>query len=136
MLDDGFLKILDKIAYYDPEKPFEAWFRTIMTHAAIDYFRKHHAPVRQVELDEAYDVGEYDPLIEKMEADDILGLIQRLPAVYRTVFSLYVVDGYSHAEIAGLLQIQESTSRSNLTKARLRLQQMLTSSKENDLRYV
>ncbi|MBO9639392.1 RNA polymerase sigma factor [Siphonobacter aquaeclarae] len=130
MLDDGFLKVLDKISYYDESKPFEAWFRTIVTHAAIDYYRKNQAAWRQVDLDEAHDIGTSDPMLEKMTAEEILALVQRLPAMYRTVFSLYVVDGYSHAEIAELLQIQESTSRSNLVKARLKLQQLLVSHPE------
>ncbi|WP_138994320.1 RNA polymerase sigma factor [Larkinella sp. C7] len=125
MFDDGILRIFNKINYYDPEKPFDAWFRTVMVHAAVDYYRRNQPKMKLTDIDEAYDVGETDHLFERISAAEILAIVQQLPPAYRAVFSLHVVDGYTHPEIAQLLGINESTSRSNLTKARVKLQELL-----------
>lgn len=68
-----------------------------------------------------------DNLLERLSAEEIMELVQQLPPAYRTVFSLYVVDGYSHAEIATMLNINEGTSRSNLAKARMKMQDWVKS---------
>lgn len=125
MFDDGFLRILNKISYYDPEQPFDAWFRTVMVHSAIDHYRRHKPTLTHTDIDEAYEVGEADQVLEQLAADEIMAVVQKLPPAYRTVFCLYVVDGYSHPEIAQILGIHEGTSRSNLAKARQKLQELL-----------
>ncbi|MRS60060.1 sigma-70 family RNA polymerase sigma factor [Larkinella terrae] len=125
MFDDGFLRVLNKISYYDPEQPFDAWFRTVMVRSAIDHYRQHQSRMALTDLENAYDVGVIDDLFERISAEEILSLVQKIPPAYRTVFSLHVVDGYSHPEIAQLLGINEGTSRSNLAKARLKLQELL-----------
>ncbi|GAB3890163.1 sigma-70 family RNA polymerase sigma factor [Larkinella knui] len=125
MFDDGFLRVLNKISYYDPDQPFEAWFRTVMIHSAIDHYRRHKSPLIYTDIEEAYEVGEIDTLLERLAADEILAVVQQLPPAYRTVFSLHVVDGFSHPEIAQMLGIHEGTSRSNLAKARQKLQELL-----------
>lgn len=125
MFDDGFLRVLNKLSYYDPEQPFDAWFRTVMVHSAIDHYRRNKSPLTYTDIDEAYDVGESDNLLEQLAADEIMAVVQQLPPAYRTVFSLHVVDGYSHPEIAQMLGIHEGTSRSNLAKARQKLQELL-----------
>ena len=125
MFDDGFLRVLNKISYYDPEQPFDAWFKTVMVHSAIDHFRRHKSPLTYTDIEDAYDLGESDDLLDRLAADDILAVVQQLSPAYRAVFSLYVVDGYSHPEIAQMLGIQEGTSRSNLAKARQKLQELL-----------
>ena len=125
MFDDGFLRVLNKISYYDPEQPFDAWFRTVMVHSAIDYYRRHKSPFTYTDIEDAYDLGEADDLLDRLAADDILAVVQQLSPAYRTVFSLHVVDGYSHPEIAQMLGIHEGTSRSNLAKARQKLQELL-----------
>lgn len=125
MFDDGFLRVLNKISYYDPEQPFDAWFRTVMVRCSIDHYRKHKSPLTFTDINEAYDLGEEDNLLERLAAEEILAVVQQLPPAYRTVFSLHVVDGYPHAEIARMLGIHEGTSRSNLAKARQKLQELL-----------
>lgn len=126
MLNDGFMKVFDKLAYYDPEQSFEAWFRTVMVRTSIDYYRKHHKKIAFIDVEDAYNVSQSDNVIEQLSADDIMELVQKLPPAYRAVFSLYVVDGYSHNEIAELLNINPGTSRSNLAKARMKLQEWVT----------
>lgn len=123
MLNDGFLKIFEKINYYDGNHSFEAWFRTVMVRSCIDYHRKFHKKVTFMDVDDAHFLSYDDNLLEQLTADEIMELVQQLPPAYRTVFSLYVVEGYSHAEIANLLNINEGTSRSNLAKARVKMQE-------------
>jgi RNA polymerase sigma-70 factor (ECF subfamily) len=125
MMNDGLLKVLAKLPYYDPSQPFDAWFRTVVVRTSIDYFRRNHLRISVMDIQEAPDVAFDDGLIEKLAADEIMALVQKLPPAYRTAFSLYVVDGYSHAEIAEMLGINEGTSRSNLAKARLKLQEWI-----------
>lgn len=125
MFDDGFLRILNKIDYYDPDQPFDAWFRTVIIRSAIDHYRKNKSDVTFTDIEEAYEIGQDEGLIERLSAEEILTVVQFLPPSYRTAFSLHVVDGYSHAEIAAMLGINEGTSRSNLAKARIKLQELL-----------
>lgn len=125
MFDDGFLIVLNKISYYDPEKPFDAWFRTVLVHSAIDHYRRNKSAITLTDIDDAYDVGETDDIFERLAAEEIMAVVQQLPPAYRTVFSLHVVDGYSHPEIAQMLGVHEGTSRSNLAKARQKLQELL-----------
>ncbi len=132
MTDDGFVRIFHKIAYYDPEQPFEAWFRTVMVHTAIDYFRRYQSRMNMTDLEVGFDVPYEDSVLEQMSADEIMELVQRLPPTYRAVFSLSVIDGYTHPEIARMLGIQESTSRSNLLKARLKLQEWMGATRSTE----
>jgi RNA polymerase sigma-70 factor, ECF subfamily len=103
MVNDGFLKVLRKLEFYDRSQPFEAWFRTLVVHTSIDYYRRNHAKLQIIDIQEAPEVKFEEDLLDKMSADDIMGLVQQLPPAYRTVFSLYIVEGYSHAEISELL---------------------------------
>ena len=123
MVNDGFLKVFAKIKLYDANQSFEAWFRTVLVRTCIDYYRKNSPKVSLIDIQNAPQIESNDGLIERMSAEEILELVQKLPPSYRMVFSLYVVDGYSHAEIAEMLNINEGTSRSNLVKARHKMQE-------------
>lgn len=125
MFDDGFLRILNKIEYYNSEKPFDAWFRTVMIHSAIDHFRQHKSTLVFTDIGEAYQLGQDPELLSRLSAEEILAVVQKLTPAYRAAFSLHVIDGYSHLEIAQMLGITEGTSRSNLAKARIKLQELL-----------
>ncbi len=123
MVNDGFLKIFSKISFYDSSQSFEAWFRTVVVRTCIDYYRKNSPKVTLVDISTGPQVESDDYLIERLSAEEILELVQKLPPSSRTVFSLFAVEGYSHGEIAELLNINEGTSRSNLAKARIKLQE-------------
>lgn len=125
MLNDGFIKVFDKIDYYDPAKSFEAWLRTVIVRTSIDYYRKNHKKVSFMDVEEAHFLAYEDHHLEQLAADEIMELVQKLPPAYRTIFSLYVVEGYSHNEIAEMLGINAGTSRSNLAKARIKLQEWI-----------
>ncbi|MFN0202270.1 MAG: RNA polymerase sigma factor, partial [Bacteroidia bacterium] len=124
VLNTGFLKIFQNLEKYDPIQPFRAWLRTIMINTAIDYYRKEQKHNQNIPLGDTIDVPFDDNILDKISAEEILELVQQLPKSYRTVFMLYVVDGYNHREIGELLGISEGTSKSNLAVARTKLKNM------------
>jgi RNA polymerase sigma-70 factor (ECF subfamily) len=125
ILHDGYIKVFRHIGKYQPGTSLIAWMRRIMVNTAIDYYRKKSRR-RTEDLVAAQGVQGHDPsVISSMATADILECIQRLSPAYRSVFNLYVIEGYSHKEVADVLSITESTSRSNLVKARLKLREML-----------
>ena len=129
----GFLKVFNNLSAYRSEGSFEGWVRRIMVNESISYLRK--AQRLQFEQDvQPEDRPQAIAYIETgMEVEDIQRMIDTLPEGYKTVFVLYVVEGYKHSEIAELLEISESTSKSQLFKARKMLQSKVN--KENELHY-
>ena len=126
ILNEGFFKVFTNIEKFDKSLSFKAWLSKIMYNASIDYYRANLRASQFVGL-EKFDLNINEDSVEhKLEYEDLLSLIQRLPPAYRIVFNLYAVDGYSHEEIAIMTGISAGTSRSNLHKARLKLQQMLS----------
>ena len=126
ILHEGFIKIFKHIRKYEMGTSLGAWMRRIMVNTAIDFYRRN-VRRRTDDLDDAYSVSSDDPdAISRMTTQEILAAVQQLTPAYRTVFNLYVVEGYSHKEIGMLMGITESTSRSNLVKARNRLKELLT----------
>lgn len=123
--NDGFMKIFGNIHKFQKDKPIKAWIRTIIVNTALDHYRKRNKIVFDT-VENLPDVnsGQADAL-DTMEAEDIIKMVQELPISYRTVFMMYVVDGYSYKEIAETLKIQEVTCRTNFMQARKRLQQMI-----------
>lgn len=125
ILNDSFLKVLSHINLYDSAQPFKSWVRKITVNTAIDHYRKM---LREVEKDsiDNLQIAETDVnIIERISAEEILAMVRRLSPAYRMVFSMFVLDGYSHKEIAEMLGIQEGTSKSNLQDARRKLQGMI-----------
>jgi len=126
LLHESFIKIFKKIGRYESGTALLAWMRRITVNTAIDQYRRN-ARRRTEDLDQAYSLSSDAPdVFAQFGAREILAAVQKLPPTYRTIFNLYVVEGYSHREIGEQLQITESTSRSNLVKARGKLQKVLT----------
>lgn len=125
IVNDGFFKAFTNIAKYDQGKPFMAWLSKIMYNASIDYYRSNLKWAQFVGLEKSEQKASESPVEHKLDYEDLLSMIQQLPPAYRLVFNLYAVDGFSHEEIADMTGISVSTSRSNLYKARQKLQQML-----------
>jgi len=125
VLITAFTKILDRIEQFKGEGSFEGWIRRVVVNEALTYLRKNRSMYVETELDAAYREPDYQTLSDHLEAEDLLNLIQELPAGYRIVFNLYAIDGYSHKEIAEQLNITESTSKSQLSRARVFLQKLL-----------
>ncbi|HEY3371149.1 MAG TPA: sigma-70 family RNA polymerase sigma factor [Prolixibacteraceae bacterium] len=126
VLNDGFFKAFTNIEKYDKSRPFTSWLAKIMYNASIDYYRANLKWSQFVELDQSEIKTNASAAEHKLDYEDLLSMIQRLPPAYRIVFNLFAVDGYSHEEIAQMTGITASTSRSNLHKARQKLQQMLS----------
>ncbi|MEN0003373.1 MAG: RNA polymerase sigma factor [Bacteroidota bacterium] len=127
ILHEGFIKVFRNISKYQPGTSLSAWIRRIMVNTAIDYYRKLIRR-RTEDLDQAYDISSKDAdAVSQCTEKEILEAVQQLSPAYRAVFNLYVIEGYSHKEIAEILSITESTSRSNLVKARLKLKKLLSS---------
>ena len=132
ILNDGFLKVFVEIyrfkpAYTDTVNSFKGWLRKIMIYTAIDHFRKNNKHRMSVELNETYvhvPSGDEDSL-SKISYDEILAAIKFLTPGYRTVLNLFIIEGFSHEEIAKELGISVGTSKSNLAKARKQLQKIL-----------
>lgn len=125
MLNDGFMKVFVNIRDYKPEYSLQGWIRRIMVNNAIDAFRKNRQYAHQLDIEAADEVNLQPDVIDHFAAEDIIKMIQDLPPVYKVVFNLYAIEGYSHKEIAEQLQITESTSRANLAKARAKLQNII-----------
>jgi RNA polymerase sigma factor (sigma-70 family) len=129
VLNEGFFKAYTNIEKYDKSWPFKTWLSKIMYNASIDYYRTNLKWSQFVDLEKS-ETKTYESSVEhKLNYEDLLATIQRLPPAYRIVFNLYAVDGYSHEEIAEMTGITASTSRSNLHKARMKLQKMLSVAK-------
>jgi RNA polymerase sigma-70 factor (ECF subfamily) len=132
VLQEGFIKVFDKLAGFDYTGSFEGWLRRIITNTAIDSLRKAKRDPFLSENDNYFKFSDSNPMIAKEEVDltelkaeIALQAVQRLSPAYRTVFNLYVVEEYTHKEIAAILGISEGTSKSNLAKAKIKLQFML-----------
>ncbi len=125
MLHEGFIKVFRYIGRYKPGTSIQAWIRTIIVNTCIDHYRRNQRH-RSEQIDESSILqSDVVSALDMLSAEEILEQVQKLTHSYRIVFNLYVLEGYSHKEIGELLEITESTSRSNLVKARLKLQAAL-----------
>lgn len=123
---EGFMIVYSKINNYKGEGSFEGWIKRIMINTAINNYRsniKHYFHTDVNEIEESIKTENIN--IEKTDEKIIIKVIQSLPEGYRMVFNLYAVEGYSHKEIAEMLEIAESTSKSQLSKARKILREKL-----------
>jgi len=130
ILQEGFIKVFRNITGFRREGSFEGWIRKIMIRSAIDHYHKelrhayHEALDDNTEVPDEYadDISDTD---FEVTPEQLIGMIQELPEGYRIVFSLYVMENYSHKEIAGELNISENTSKTQLLKARRMLRNRL-----------
>jgi RNA polymerase sigma factor (sigma-70 family) len=132
ILNDGFLKVFKSLHTFKPRHAdvgasLKGWMKKIMINTAIDYLRKNHHRYLVTEISDLhYDISEpVETAIDQMSYKEILAVVQQLSPVYRTVFNLYVLDGYKHEEIARQLKISVGASKSNLSKARTNIKKML-----------
>ena len=123
--NDSFLKIFIKIKSHQVDKEFKSWVRKIVVNTAIDYYRKNKKINFEISMEAAYNEPADETVIDNLNAEEIIKLINSLPMNYRYTFSLFEIEGFSHNEIALQLGITESTSRSNLTRAKKMLRHMI-----------
>ncbi|MBP9927040.1 MAG: RNA polymerase sigma factor [Cyclobacteriaceae bacterium] len=121
----AFTKILNKIDQYTGEGNFEGWMRKVIVNEALSYLRKNKNMYLETDIEAADYEPDYENLEKNLEAEDLLKMIDQLPTGYRIVFNLFAIEGYSHQEIGEQLGISESTSKSQLSRARASLQKSL-----------
>lgn len=132
ILQDGFIKVFDKLNTFESNGSFDGWIRRIMANTALDALRKNKR-LNWVEENEINTKAEFNDPIDNFEfeqefelkANVAMDAINELSPAYKTVFNLYVFENYSHKEIAETLGISEGTSKSNLAKAKMNLQKII-----------
>lgn len=134
ILNDGFLKVFKGIdqfkpAYEDVMNSFKGWLRKIMVNTAIDYNRKYYKyeSIVPFSANEMELKTMEESALDKISYNEIIKAIRKLTPAYRTILNLYIIEGYTHQEIAEKLGIAEGTSKSNLSKAKVQLQKLLLS---------
>lgn len=118
ILQDGFVRVYLNLKSFKGNGSFEGWIKRILVNTAIKHYHKNLKFTNNVEIEAAYDVGFAETAISKLSVDELMSHVQTLPDGYRTIFNLYVIEGYQHNEIGELLGISEGTSKSQLARAR------------------
>ena len=127
LLQESFIKVFQNLHRYKDEGKLGAWVRTITLHCVFEKYRRKKASRESVLYVEEYHekAQDLDNVLENLAAEDLLEKIQRLPEGYRIVFNLYAIEGYRHEEIAQQLNIHVGTSKSQYSRARALLREML-----------
>ena len=125
ILQDAFVKVFRNLEKFEQRGSFEGWIRRIVVNTALKNIDKKSFANEQIGGDLDHDPGAIPSVYSTLGAEDLLQVIAQLPEGYRIVFNLYAIEGYSHKEIADMLDIGESTSRSQLVKARKMLQALI-----------
>jgi len=126
MLQEGFIKVFTQIHTFQNKGSFEGWIRRIIVHTCINFLKKYKKFNDNVELGFAgYLSVKEETIPSLMQAKQVVECIRLLPVGYRTVLNLYAIEGYNHKEIASMLEIEESTSRSQYTRAKAMLENIL-----------
>lgn len=121
---EGMYKVLTKIDQYHGSGSFEGWMRRVIVNESLMFLRKAHNFNMTVEINNI-EVPSQVSVVDELAAEEILNLLGKLPTGYRTVFNLYVVEGYKHREIAEILGISINTSKSQLILAKKRLRTLV-----------
>jgi RNA polymerase sigma factor (sigma-70 family) len=127
---NGFVKIFQNVGQFESKGSFEGWMKRVVINEALGYLRKKEPLHLGIEKDHILLPTEASAESD-LAVEDLLNLLHELPAGYRTVFNLYAIEGYSHKEIAEMLDITEGTSKSQLSKARALLQKWLVGQELN-----
>ena len=125
VLNQGFLKVFNNLSNFDTTRPFKAWLGKIMMNVSIDYYRANLKMAYTDDIDTVPDISDNALGDRNLLYNDLLAMVQQLPQAYRTVFNLFAIEGYTHEEIADMLNINVGTSKSNLHKARQKLKAMV-----------
>ncbi len=126
LLQDGFVKVFLSIDSYSGLGSFEGWMRKIFVNCALEHLRKADVLRDASDLDYSSEqIQSDDSILSDISAGELLEMVQKLPEGFRFVFNMFVVEGYSHKEIGEMLHITESSSRSQLTRARQMLRKMI-----------
>ncbi len=125
ILQEGFIKMFKYLGQFEGKGSFEGWVKRIFINTSIEFYRKSQKEATTNSLDIAENQPFESNILSNLKVDDLMKIIQKLPTGYRTVFNLFVIEGYGHEEIARMLNVTENTSKSQLFKARQHLQAII-----------
>jgi RNA polymerase sigma factor (sigma-70 family) len=125
-LQDGFIKVYSNLGKFKREGSFEGWIRRTMVNTCLDHLRKANRMQVDTDISEAeYLAGDDANAVSKLRVEELMKLIEDMPAGYRTVFNMFAIEGFSHQEIAAELGVTESTSKTQYRKARTYLMNII-----------
>lgn len=122
IVNDAFMKVFDNLKKFDRNKDFKPWLRKILVNTALNHMKKQSKFKMEKELNDEVTVFSKENIFSKIAYSELIKMVQNLSTAYRTVFNMYVIDGYKHEEIASALGISIGSSKSNLSRARAILQ--------------
>lgn len=125
MLQEGFIKVFSQMHTFQNKGAFEGWIRRIIVHTCINVLKRNKKFNEALDIEQALEAQSRENIPSIMQAKQVVECIRQLPTGYRTVLNLYAIEGYSHKEIGDMLDIGESTSRSQYTRAKAMLEQLL-----------
>jgi RNA polymerase sigma-70 factor (ECF subfamily) len=120
-----FMKIFDRINQYSGEGNFEGWMSKVMVNESLTFIRRNKNMSVAISIDKAEQTPAYNAVLESLETGELLKLIDEMPVGYRTVFNMYVMEGYSHREISEMLGISEGASKSQLSRSKAYLREKI-----------
>lgn len=126
ILQEALIKIIKAIPNYQEQGSFEAWLKRIVINTALKFFDKSSFKNELYTIDNLPEKSIHPNVYSNMAAEELVRVIDRLPTTYRTIFNLHAIEGFSHREISDMIGIEESTSRSQLTRARGMLKKYLS----------
>jgi len=126
IVNDSFMKVFKNIDKFNAQQPFKPWFRRILINTSINHLKKNEKFKKQESMDNHRDIMATEDILSKINYQEMIKLVQTLSTAYRTVFNMYVIDGFKHNEIAKILGISVGTSKSNLAKAKGKLREMIS----------
>ncbi len=129
ILNDGFLKVFKKIGTFRSEGSLEGWIRRLMYHTLADFYKKENSYIRFIQFEVPDDRQSPATQSDALEFQDLIRLLDRIPDRSAEVFRLFAIEGYSHEEISGMMNISTGTTKWHLSHARERLRSILTNDK-------
>ncbi len=129
ILQESFIKVFNNLTKFENKGSFEGWIKRIFINTSIEFYRKNQRQNMVDNIDQVAEIAVESNTVSLLKTADLMKLINRLPKGYKTVFNLFVIEGYHHDEISKMMNISENTSKSQLHKARLYLQELVL--KEN-----
>lgn len=124
ILQEGFIKVFRNLDKFRADGSFEGWIRKIITRTALSHLRDNKIALHEMDLNDSLK-GKDDSILDKLEEKYLVGVVTKLPQGYRTIFMMYVIEGYNHREIAAILGCREGTCKSQFYRSKTRLQKML-----------
>lgn len=126
ILQEGFIKVFEKIHQFGFKGAFEGWISRVMVNTALEKYRLHYKQIAYQENVMEIEYEQENEITSNIDVNELVRIIQELSPRYRVVFNLFALEGYSHKEISEMLQITEGTSKSNLSRARAILQEKVS----------